>query len=121
WGSDLRELLLRYGWPSGWERERDTGIPSLGPPSLISHYSNAPQDLLPPASALLAEGSAEGKWDVQSARSRTAYQVPLGDTIARWFFPLAHQHSVFRGSGEPVVVMAYELPSGSLPPDPRIE
>lgn len=35
WGEDLQELLIRYGWPTGWERDVTTDDP---PVSVIGHY-----------------------------------------------------------------------------------
>ncbi|HUE95067.1 MAG TPA: hypothetical protein VMN39_00315, partial [Longimicrobiaceae bacterium] len=111
WGYDLREILLRYGWPSGYERVRDWGTNlAAGPPSLISHYGGAPQDLLPPRESLLDETGTSGTWDIEDPRSRTGYSLPFADSVARWFHPLAHQVAVFRRGGEALVVAGYELP-----------
>jgi hypothetical protein len=120
WGFDLREILLRYGWPSGWERHRNWGM-TAGPPPLTSHYSSAPQYLLPPPEALLGESGTEGTWEVSERRSRTGYNIPLEDSIARWFSPLAHQVAVFRRGSNAMVVAAYELPRDSVPGDARVE
>lgn len=119
WGWDLREIVLRYGWPSGWEQTRDFSM-SAGPPPLISHYSNAPQYLLPPSEALLQEGATEGEWEVEEKRRRTGYNVPLADSIARWFSPLAHQVAVFRRGDSIAVVAGYELPADSVPAGARV-
>lgn len=116
WGWDLREILIRYGWPSGWEQTRSFGMNlEAGRPPLVSHYSSAPRGLLPPAEALLGETATEGSWDQDERRSRTAYNLPLGDSVARWFSPLDHQVAVFRRGETSVVAAAYELPRDSLP------
>lgn len=120
WGYDLREILIRYGWPSGYERVRDNWRLTAGPPSLISHYGGAPQDLLPPTEALLEEKGTSGEWDVEDPRSRTGYSLPYQDSVARWFTPLAHQVAVFRRPGEAIVVAAYELPRDSVPDDANV-
>jgi hypothetical protein len=114
WGYDLREILIRYGWPSGWERTRTFGV-TTGPPPLVSHYSSAPHYLLPPAEALLEESGTEGTWEGDVPHSRTGYNIPLQDTVAKWFSPLSHQVAVFRRGERAVVVAAYELPADSLP------
>ncbi len=113
WGYDLREILIRYGWPTGWERTRDWG-PTAGPPPLVSHYSSAPHYLLPPHETLIDETATAGEWEAEEPRSRTGYNIPLADSIARWFSPLAHQVAVFRRGDEAVVVAGYELPRDSV-------
>lgn len=121
WSSDLREILIRYGWPSGYEQVRDWGMSfTQGPPSLISHYGGAPQDLLPPPEALLEEPATGGKWDVEDPRSRTGYNLPMEDSVARWFHPLAHQVAVFRRDGRALVVAGYELMQDSVPAGARV-
>ena len=119
WGWDLREILIRYGWPTGWERTRDWG-PTAGPPPLVSHYSSAPQYLLPPHETLVDASATAGSWEADEPRSRTGYNVPLTDSIARWFSPLAHQVAVFRRGDEAVVVAGYELPRDSVAEDAAV-
>jgi len=120
WGYDLREILVRYGWPSGWERSREwTGTP--GPPPLTSHYSSAPQYLLPPSEAILGETGTEGSWEITERRARTGYNIPLEDSIARWFSPLHHQVAVFRRGPVALVVASYELPRDSVPDSAPVE
>jgi hypothetical protein len=120
WGFDLREILIRYGWPAGWERTRAVGM-RLGPPPMVTHYSGAPQYMLPPSHALLDETGTAGEWDVEEPRARTGYNVPMADSVARWFTPLAHQVAVFRRADSAFVVAGYELPADSVPADARVE
>jgi hypothetical protein len=119
WGFDLREILIRYGWPTGWERTREFGM-TAGPPPLVSHYSSSPHYLLPPSEALLEESGTGGVWDDDLFRSRTGYNIPLEDSIARWFSPLDHQVAVFRRGDEAIVVAGYELPADSVPDDAEV-
>ncbi|MEX2581836.1 MAG: hypothetical protein WD766_01055 [Gemmatimonadota bacterium] len=114
WGYDLREILIRYGWPTGWERIRDFG-PLTGPPPLVSHYSSAPHYLLPPPEAILDETGTAGGWEAELPKARTGYNIPLEDSVARWFSPLDHQVAVFRRGTRAMLVAGYELPSDSLP------
>lgn len=113
WGYDLREILIRYGWPSGWERTRDFGT-SAGPPPLISHYSSAPYYLLPPAETLLKEEERAGRWESEDPRSRTGYTIPLADSVARWISPFDHQVAIFRREDQVLVVAGYALPADSV-------
>jgi hypothetical protein len=121
WGWDLREILIRYGWPSHWSRVRDR-MPAVGggSPVLIGHYSSSPQYLLPPSPALLRETGTDGTWEVEEPRARTGYNIPLGDSIARWFSPLPHQVAVFRRGDSVHVVAGYELPADSVPADATV-
>jgi hypothetical protein len=119
WGYDLHEILVRFGWPAGWEQTRQFGM-TEGRPPLVSHYSTAPQQLLPPPAAVLGE-PATGTWDTEDARPRTGYNIPLPDSIARWVSPLAHQIAVFIRGDSAIVVAGYELPRDSFPDDVPIE
>ena len=121
WGSDLREILVRYGWPSGWERVRESGLHQSAP-SLVSHYANTEQHLLPP-SALFADTAsiAAGEWDEEAPRARAGYALPLADSTLRWIYPLEHQLAVFRRGDSAVVVAAYALPADSLPAGARVD
>ncbi len=120
WGGDLREILLRYGWPSGWERIRDRPG-SLSPAGMLTHYSGSDRNLLPPTEVLVTSEIAEGSWDEESERPRTGYALPLADTVARWLDSLDHQLAVFRRGDSARVVAAYELPADSFPADARID
>lgn len=121
WGWDLREILIRYGWPSSWEQVREWRMSlSQGPPSLISHYGGAPQDLLPPNELLLDESLTEGQWDVEDEAARTGYNIPLPDSVARWFNPLHHQLAAFRRGDSIRIVAGYEMPADSMPEGTRV-
>jgi hypothetical protein len=116
WGNDLREILLRYGTPVGWERVRPR-LGSSDPPSLVSHYSNSDQRLLPPCQTLATGDVAEGRWDEEEPRPVAGYTIPLGDSVARWIYPLRHQLAVFRRGDSAVIVAGYAIPTDSLPAD----
>lgn len=112
WGDDLRLITLRYGWPKGWERIRDTG-PGIRPASIVAHFGGADQDLLPPCEAL--GGSVrEGEWDAEPPRPRTSYALPVADSTVRWLTTFEHQIAVFRDGDSAVIVAAYEIPADSL-------
>lgn len=120
WGWDLREILIRYGWPVGWEQTRNFGMTS-GPPPLVSHYSSAPRRLLPPPEALFDSTATSGEWDVEEEKTRAGYNIPLPDTIARWFAPLAHQVAIFPRGETARIAAAFELPRDSLPADVDVD
>jgi len=120
WGWDLREILIRYGWPVGWEQTRNFGMTS-GPPPLVSHYTSAPRRLLPPSEALFDSTSTSGEWDAEEAKARTGYNIPLPDSVARWFSPLAHQIAVFPRGETARIAAAFELPRDSLPDGAEVD
>jgi hypothetical protein len=119
WGSDLREILVRYGAPTGWERVRPR-LGSSDPPSLVSHYSDSEQRLLPPCQALTTDDPTASAWDVKELKPQAGYSLPLADSIARWIYPLDHQLAVFRRGDSAVVVAAYSIPQDSVPAGTRI-
>ncbi len=119
WGEDLREILIRYGWPRGWERVRES-MPhqAAGPPSLISYYANSRTQVIPPFEVLFSdEGEAltRGEWDVENRRPRSAYILPLALAPARWLRRMDSQFAVFRRPDHALVVAAYDIPRDSLP------
>ncbi|MDR0787192.1 MAG: hypothetical protein LBG44_04945 [Gemmatimonadota bacterium] len=120
WGWDMREILIRFGWPIGWEQLRDFGM-TPGPAPLVSHYSNGPGNLLPPAEALRDPVFTGGDWNTDDPRSRTGYNIPLPDSIARWFDPLAHQIALFPDGERLRLVAAFELPPDSVPEGATVE
>lgn len=122
WGWDLREITIRYGWPSGFEQTRTFGIdPYSTRPPVVSHFSSSPRPLLPPAEALLGETAADGEWEADVERSRTGYNFPFQDSVARWFLPLPSQLAVFHRGDSTFVAAAFELLPDSIPPGARVD
>jgi len=107
WGDDLRRLLLRYGWPVAWARERPDG-PSLGlATGIVSIYPPRAWHFSPPLRAALQPSTlAPGDWALADARAVTGHTPPYAD---RAFVPLAHQLVSFRRGGAPVWVAAVRL------------
>ena len=123
WGDDLREILIRFGRPSGHETVRTMYPPSLGEgPSLISHFPEAETDLLPPPSLLTDSfAPAAGAWDDERRRPRASYVIPRGEERLRWILPFEHQVAVFRDGDSATVVAAYQLPTDSFPREARVD
>jgi hypothetical protein len=123
WGEDLREILIRFGRPSGHETVRTMYPPSLGAsPSLISHFPEGEADLLPPPSLLTDSfAPAAGIWDDDRRRPRASYVIPRAGERLRWIVPFEHQLVVFRDGDSATVVAAYQLPADSVPGDARVE
>lgn len=119
WGNDLRELLLRYGWPIGWERIRpDHGRVTSGSASILTHYPSRSWHFLPPLR--LATGPLQlqtDHWTGKEQRARTEY----APAYATRFEPLDHQLASFWRGDTAVVVAAFDLSrADSLPRDARV-
>lgn len=116
WGDDLREILLRFGPPSGWERIRRPFQLHSAEVSLLTHYPDADIDLVPPPELLVGDfHPAAATWNDENRRARTSYPIPRGGERLRWFTPLEHQAAVFHGQDSALLVVAYALPEDSLP------
>jgi hypothetical protein len=118
WGSDLREILLRFGEPAGWERMREwPGV--AAPPSLVTHHASPAWEFLPRLSAARGDPAAipAGAWRLDDRAAPTTYR-PWG---AKAFAPLEHQLAAFRREDGVEVVAAFALGPDSLPPTPDVE
>jgi hypothetical protein len=117
WGSDLRELLLRYGWPVGWERVRPR-TPGLGDISIVSHYPPKGRHYLPSAEhvenpyAIPPDG-----WPLDVKRAHAEYTPAYASTVEL----LEHQVAVFPRGDSVVVVGAYTLGETTVAADARVE
>lgn len=115
WGDDLREILLRFGAPSGWERIRHPHLMHAQDVSLVSHYPDADLDLLPPAELLADEfDPTAGEWDDSGRRARASYPLPRGGDRLRWLTPFDHQIALLHDPDSAVLVASYSIPLDSL-------
>lgn len=119
WGEDLREIVIRYGWPSGWERIRGNSW-GTGPPGMVSHYEGSDRDLVPPCEVLRNPDAVAGEWDQEPAKPRTTYALPMPDSAIRWIDGIGYQVAVFRRGDSAEVVAAYQIPEDSLRADARV-
>jgi len=116
WSKDLREILLRFGAPSGWERIRRPFQLHSAELSLLTHYPDADIDLVPPPELLVGEfDPLAGVWNDEDRRARASYPLPQGRERLRWIDPLEYQVAVFRDRDSARVVVAYSLPEDSFP------
>lgn len=114
WGWDLRELLLRYGWPVGWERMRPNHPLQPEPPGIVTQYAPNARVFLPAFTFLAEPARIEpAAWPLKVKRARTEY-APV---YARRFVELQHQLAVFRRGDSALVVAAYRTPLDTLPDD----
>jgi hypothetical protein len=116
WAADLREILLRFGEPVGWERIRPPPG-SSGGAEVLTHYAPRSWDFLPTV-RMAADPAAirPDDWTLDERAARTGYAP---DSVAR-LEPLEHQLAVFRRAGAAVVVAGFALDPDSLPPGPDL-
>lgn len=62
WGWDTDELLLRYGWPVWWTRERTFGLQGPTEPSLVGHEATPSFNFFP-GSRILTDTAAMPRAD----------------------------------------------------------
>lgn len=113
WGSDLRQVLIRYGWPVGWERTRARtwALGRGGERGVIGHDPPGERRFAPDA------GTWERPWEsepsattLEDEGARTTYSP----VYAERFLDLDHQLAVFRRADSARVVAAWSLPADSL-------
>jgi len=107
WEGDSRELLLRYGWPAGYERERPSPVDIMeGNRSVMAHFAPHSRDFMPPARFVLSpDAIRQDAWDLDPARPVSSYAPPYATT----FHELPHQVAVFRRADAIVVVASYDV------------
>lgn len=104
WGDDMRELVLRYGWPRWYSRS----APTFGwedRPSITGHDAGVPYDFLPSIHAVDSVGHAKvDDWQLDDPRAQNGY----APAYARTIHVLAHQLAVFRRGDSVRVVAAWD-------------
>src|SRR5574341_537367 len=104
WGSDLDELVLRFGWPIAWERV--AGTTSAPATRTIAHNEREARDFLPPARFVEAPNTIHpDDWELDPDRPVTGFAPPYATT----FHGLPHQVAVFRRGDSMVVVAGYDV------------
>lgn len=120
WGHDLRELLLRYGWPVGFERiRRDVGALARSPgTNVVSHDPPGGRRFLPSLEVLSSPTvSPASAWRLDEERPRSTY----APAYARRFVELDAQVAVFCRGDRVRVVAAWALDPDSLDPGSEVE
>ena len=110
WGDDSQELLVRYGWETGWART----LPSLSSPSDVHVVGQEPTpslDFVPAPDALAAPDSADASdWALHDPLAQTRYAPRYARSVA----DLDHQVAFFRrGADSALVVAAYDATSAT--------
>jgi len=104
WGEDLQELLVRYGWPVGWERDVSTDAPGT---SVISHYPDPARRWMPGEARHVTapESIPEDGWPLDPPDPNSEYSP----RYVRAFGTLHAMVSRFRRGDSTLVVAAYQL------------
>ena len=114
WGSDMREIVLRYAWPVAWSRDRMSERSPSQPGysvALTGHEPNPAYDFFPDAAALESPyDAANGSWHLRRARASTHYAHPLAAPVR----DLRHQISRFRRGDSLLVVAAWDAGDDTL-------
>ena len=116
WGRDLREVLLRFGWPRGWDvgRRRYPGLRTEE--AIQAHRSPEAQEFGPPAEWV--HGSARvsaDAWVLNPDRPRASWSPPYGPVRE-----LPHQLARFRRGDSLLIVVAIDPSAIESAPDSTV-
>ena len=104
WGDDVRELMLRYGWPR-WYSRSEPPVGSQMEASVTGHDAGMPFDFLPQLHALDHLGHATADdWTLDDPRALTGY----APSFARSVHDLPSQIAMFRRGDSALVVAAWD-------------
>lgn len=107
WGRDLREVVVRYGWPVAWERTRPRSSLGKSRGGVVGHDPPGERRFAPPGAVLAAPyASTAEAWSLEDRHAPTAY----APAYAERFADLEHQLAVFRRAGRAVVVAGWSIP-----------
>ena len=110
WGKDLHELMVRYGWPTGWSRASPSAAMPLEQ-RIIGHDPTPSFSFSPSVRAMDDPTRAgESDWRFDDKTARTRYAPPY----AASFNPLPHHSASFRRGDSTIVVAAYDLTDDTL-------
>ncbi len=104
WGNDLRELLIRYGWPVAWARDQSaSGFDSR--PVIIAYNPPRGRRFIPPAEVALDSAPVDLAWDLKPDFPRSTFAVPYAKRLES----IEAQLVAFDRGDTTVVVGAYDL------------
>lgn len=117
WSWDTNELLLRYGWPTWWTRERRYPVSGPSEIQLVGHEPVPAFNFLPRARATL-----EGPGHLRNDDWQPADESPAMRYAPRylaWWRDATAQVAQFRRGESLLVVAAYAAPADSMLADAR--
>ena len=101
---DVRELMVRYGWPR-WYSRTEPPLGSQAPASIIGHDAGMPYNFLP-SLGLIDRVSHAGRddWHLDDARASTGYSP----SYARTMHDLPSQIARFRRGDSTLILAAWD-------------
>ena len=110
WREDLRELIVRYGWPERWSRRPPTATAPTAV-SVVGHDPSPAYRFTPRAAAVDAPYDAtDADWPLRDPLARERY----APAFARRIHPLPAAGAVLRRGDSLLVVATYDAPLDSL-------
>jgi tetratricopeptide (TPR) repeat protein len=118
WADDLRQVVLRYGWFTAWERYEPLFYGSSERFSTIAYNAPRSWEFIPPLQAAADPALLDGdEWPLSQPEPTVTRYTP---EYASHILGLPHQMAAFPRPGGAIVVAGYAVPPDSLPPDPRL-
>ena len=104
WADDVRELMVRYGWPR-WYSRTQPEFGSQRPPSIIGHDTGMPYNFIPALSTLEHAGATtQDDWHLDDARAATGYAPSYLKTI----HDVPNQIARFRRGDSTLILAAWD-------------
>lgn len=114
WGSDMREIVLRYAWPVAWSRDRTRERSPTQAGyflAITGHEPNPAYDFFPDAAALESPFDAsDASWRPKRSHATTHYAHPRAAPLQ----PLRHQIARFRRGDSLLIVGAWNAAHDTL-------
>ena len=111
WEDDLRDVLLRYGWPTWWTREPPASPMLESEPRITGHDPSPAFGFTPSARAFDEPTNTRPEdWSLDPPQARERY----APAYAKAFGYLDHQAAAFRRGDSCVMVAAFDLSDDTL-------
>ena len=111
WADDLRDMTLRYGWPTWWTRDPPTSPLIQSEPRITGHNPSPVFHFAPGARPVDDPATAKPEdWTFDTPQARERYAPPYATT----FTYLEHQEALFRRGDSCLVVAAPDLSGDTL-------
>ena len=110
WGRDAREVLVRYGSPLAWTRDRfaETGVSGGAGPRITGYEASPSYYFFPDVEAVESPARATADhWTLGAPRAPARYAVPY----ARRVVEIDPQIALFRRGDSTLAVAAYDVAS----------
>ncbi|HEX2077512.1 MAG TPA: hypothetical protein VHG08_07375 [Longimicrobium sp.] len=118
WGEDLREIVVRYGWFTAWERYEPMFYGGSQSSSAIAYNDPRTWEFIPPLETAQDPRLLQGdEWPLSETEPTTTRYAP---EYAARIMALPHQLAVFPRPGGAVLVAGYSVDDDSLPETPRL-